>query len=45
MNKYEIAQKEPEGWEKAFEVTVNGKVVAYFSFLDSAEHYVREAAH
>lgn len=28
MKKYEITQKEPEGWEKAFEVTVNGEVVA-----------------
>lgn len=41
---YAIKQNEPEGWQKAFEVTWNGKHVATFSYRDSAQHYIDEDA-
>lgn len=39
---YAIEQKEPEGWEKAFVVTWNGKNVATFRHEDSAKAYVED---
>lgn len=39
---YAIKQNEPEGWEKAFEVTWNGKNVATFRYEDSAKAYVED---
>jgi len=39
---YAIKQNEPEGWQKAFEVTWNGKHVATFRYEQSAKDYVEE---
>lgn len=39
---YYIKQREPEGWQKAFVVMFAGKVVATFSFRDSAEYWISE---
>lgn len=39
---YTIKAKEPEGWEKAFEVLKDGEHMAWFRYLDDAEYYVKE---
>lgn len=39
---WEVKAKEPDGWEKAWEVTKNGEHKAYFRYKDSAEYYVNE---
>ena len=39
---YQIKQRAPEGWSRAYRVTWEGKEVASFSYFDSAEAYVKE---
>jgi hypothetical protein len=40
MIKFTIEQKEQEGWEKAFSVIADGKVIAHFTNLEDARHFV-----
>lgn len=42
MNNYEIKANEPDGWGKAWAVLLNGVVIAYFRYKDSAEWYIKE---
>lgn len=39
---FTVKQCEPDGWLKAFSVLFAGKHVAFFSWRDSAEYYIRE---
>ena len=41
---WEVKKNEPDGWQKAWEVTKNGEHMAWFRWYDSAIHWMQEQA-